>query len=321
MTDSFDAARASLVLFDRSDRGRLEILGPDRAKFLHNLSTNDIKHLVKGTGCEAFITNLQGKTLGYVNVLADDPQLLVRTDPGALAGVMPHLQKYGLFDDVTLEDVGPSTFEFHLAGPKLSESLGDLIGTPPLREYLHYRRVIDDRPVWLVIEFPTGLEGLTIIGRHADRHHVHAWFQSRGCIDGDSTAFEALRVEAGTPVFGRDVTPENLPQEISRDRKTISFTKGCYLGQETVARIDALGHVNKLLRRLTFDEGPVPLLATTLTFEGKAVGHVTSSVMSPGLGKPIGLGIVKVAQAKADTTLSLLVDGLERHAMVSDLPA
>ncbi len=320
MNHSYHQARTSIVLFNRSDRGRLEILGPDRAKFLHNLTTNDIKRMVRGTGCEAFITNLQGKTLGYITVLADDPQLLVRTDPGALAGVLPHLQKYGVFDDVTLEDVGPSTFEFHIVGPKLSEISVGLIGDLPEKDLSHTRGLVGDRQVWFIREAPAGLPGLTLIGRIEDRDEVLREIHALGIEDGDLSAFDALRIEAGTPVYGRDVNPENLPQEIGRDLQAISFTKGCYLGQETVARLDALGHVNKLLKGLVFDQGAVPLLGSPLRFEGKPVGHVTSAATSPGRGTGVGLGIIRIAHIQPGTVLSLDVEGVERNATVCNLP-
>ena len=108
-----EAARWS----DRSGRVRLEVAGPDRAKFLHNLTTNEVKRLPVGRGCEAFVTSPQGKTLGYVKILACDDSILVCTDPGGLVLALPHFQKYGVFDDIVLEDRSETTFEFHLAGP------------------------------------------------------------------------------------------------------------------------------------------------------------------------------------------------------------
>src|SRR5271169_3087767 len=97
----FERIAAHAGLIDRSDRVRLDITGPDRAKFLHSLTTNEVKRLPSGRGCEAFITSLQGKTLAYVIVLATDDRLLVRADPDGLEQALPHLRKYGVFDDVS----------------------------------------------------------------------------------------------------------------------------------------------------------------------------------------------------------------------------
>ena len=92
------------LFIDRSDRARLEVTGPDRAKFLHNLTTNDVKRLGAGSGQEAFVTNPQGKTLGYVTMLATDDRILIRMDSSALDHVLPHFRKYGIFDDVLIEE-------------------------------------------------------------------------------------------------------------------------------------------------------------------------------------------------------------------------
>jgi folate-binding protein YgfZ len=101
------------------------------------------------------------------------------------------------------------------------------------------------------------------------------------------------RIEAGTPLFGQDITEKNLPQEVARDALAISFTKGCYLGQETVARIDALGHVNQTLCGLRFAGPDSPPPGTELTIDDKVVAHVTSAAFSPRLGGPLALGYVR----------------------------
>src|SRR3954471_19263680 len=115
--DAYLAATTRAALFDRSDRERLDVAGPDRAKFLHNLTTNDVKRLAVGRGQEAFVTSPQGKTLGYATLLALDDRILARTDPGGLELALPHLRKYGIFEEVTLDEVTARTSEFHLVGP------------------------------------------------------------------------------------------------------------------------------------------------------------------------------------------------------------
>ncbi len=117
-SNSYRAVQTAVAWSDRSGRLRLEIAGPDRAKFLHNLTTNDIKRLPVNRGCEAFVTSPQGKALAYVKVLACAESLLVCTDPGGLVLALPHFQKYGVFDDIVLEDRSDTTFEMHVAGPR-----------------------------------------------------------------------------------------------------------------------------------------------------------------------------------------------------------
>jgi folate-binding protein YgfZ len=323
----YRALSRSVVLFDRSGRDRIEVTGPDRAKFLHNLTTNDVKRLAVGHGHESFVTSLQGRTLGYVTLLAGEDRILVRSEPGAFATLMPHLRKYGAFDDIAIDDATARTFELHLAGPLADELVRRLGATLPApRELDHEATRLGDVAVRVVREAPTGRPGLSLIGAAADAptvlERLHAEGASHGLADGDPATFEAARIEAGTPCFGRDVTADNLPQELGRDARAINFVKGCYLGQETVARIDALGHVNKDLRGLKLPPGPVPPAGTPIVVDGKTVGTVTSSADSQGWSHPVALAYLRSAFAKAGTevTLPLADSGTTLTAVVADLP-
>ncbi len=302
---------------DRTDRVRLEIGGPDRAKFLHNLTTNDVKRLAEGAGQESFVTSPQGKVLAYVTLLAGPGSILLRTDSGSSDALLPHLRKYGIFDDVAIDDVSARTFEYHLIGPDaILEGSGLVLPSDgPLR---HAPSGLDE--VRVVRESPAGRPGLTLIGPSGVAPRVLAILEAAGVTAIDPATFEALRIEAGTPISGRDVTASHLPQEVGRDDRTINFVKGCYLGQETVARLDALGHVNKILKGARVEGSAVPSVGTPLTFEGKAVGAVTSSGFSEGWDAPLVLAYLKVAQAVAGTRLSVEVDGQAVTAVVADLP-
>ncbi len=125
-----------------------------------------------------------------------------------------------------------------------------------------------------------------------------------GAIPCGDAAFQAARIETGTPLYGLDITHDNLPQEVNRNDRTISFTKGCYLGQETVSRIDSRGHVNHLLSGVRFDAADVPTPGTELTAEGKTVGRVTSAAMSPKLDAPLALAYVRREHNQPGTRLS-----------------
>jgi folate-binding protein YgfZ len=320
----YHAATTRVALADRTSRCRIAVTGPDRAKFLHNLTTNEIKRLPVGEGCEAFVTSLQGKTLGYVLIMACESELLVRSDPEGLAQILPHFQKYGLFDEVGIESVATTTFEFHLAGPDARDVLERIGAEPPDGLYAHRIANVGGASVRLIRESPTGRVGWTLIGHASDADRVAKALRENGApgglVDLSNAEFEVLRIEAGTPVFGHDVTQANLPQELDRDARAISFVKGCYLGQETVARIDALGHVNRLLKGLTLAQGPPPPPGTALeAADGKAVGAVTSSAWSPGWGRALALAYVRTTHAAPGTELRLALSG-SASATVSDLP-
>ena len=308
--------------FDRSNGVRLEIAGPDRSKFLHNLTTNDVKRLAEGSGQETFVTTPQGKVLAYASLLAIDgppATILLRTDPDSIEALMPHLRKYGIFDDVTIEDDTTRTFEYHLFGPTANATLESLgVELPPAKALSHRPAEFAGISLRVVRESPTGRAGLTLIGPVEGADSVRT---ALGLPLLDGSTFEALRIEAGTPASGRDVTTVHLPQEVGRDSKAINFVKGCYLGQETVARLDALGHVNRIFKGLRFDGLDVPPVGTPLGFEGKVVGSVTSSAFSVGWGRPIGLAYIRVAQAVDGTKLVATIEGVgEVEAVVGDLP-
>jgi folate-binding protein YgfZ len=321
----YRAARSGAALTDRSDRVRLEISGADRAKFLQNVTTNEVKRLASGRGCEAFVTSLQGKTLGYVTLLVEPDQVLLRSAPGGLGLILSHFQKYGLFDQVTWSDVQTETYEIHVCGPAI-EKLVSSLGLPAIEaaDLAHASAALADRPIRVIREAPAGVPGISLIGRAADREAVLAAIEEAGRALGlsrlDADTFDVLRIEAGTPEFGRDVTAENLTQEVGRDERAISFVKGCYLGQETVARIDALGHVNKILKGFTIEATRVPKPGSVLEAGGKLVGSLTSTAESPGWGGPIALGMVRGSQSQSGTRLQVTDSDERVEAVVHDLP-
>ncbi len=328
VASEFERMAGHAGLIDRSDRVRLEINGPDRAKFLHNLTTNEVKRLAAGQGCESFVTSLQGKIIGYIVVHVAEDAITVGMDPGAELSVLAHLRKYGVFDDVGIDDRTATTFELHLAGPEAAELIRRAGGRlPDDVDHAHVMTVLEGSPVRVIRESPTVLPGFTVIGANGAALAVKACLlqigQGIAPVEVDPESYEVLRIEAGTPVFGNDVTDKNLPQEIGRDDRAISFVKGCYLGQETVARIDALGHVNQVLKGLRFaEQSPCPKPGSPLEADGKRVGMVTSAAFSPVRNAPVALGLVRTTHARAGTTLCVPGgDGSSSlDCAVSDLP-
>ena len=306
---AIDALLDGAGLADLSARTQIEVSGTDRASFLHNLSTNEIRKLKSGGGCEAFFCDARGHIQAHVYIFCREQSLVIDSVPGAAEVLMPHLDRYLIREDVQLADRSGAWCELLLAGPNSGELLARLSGVDPAAltgrvatveaslagNYVQIRR----------FDF-AGPHSFAIVGANGVRDGIWIALRALGATPCGDQAIEVMRIAAGSPLFGIDITPRNLPQEVARDDRTISFVKGCYLGQETVARIDALGHVNRLLCGLRFNlagAGDLPAAAgMTLTVGGQSVGEITSAARSTRLGQ-VGLGYVRREHATPGSRL------------------
>ena len=313
----YRAARSGAVVFDLSDRTQIEITGRDRAKFLHNFCTNNIKSLQPGQGCEAFVTNVKGRVLGHIFVFAGDESLWIESVAGAAEPLIAHLDKYRIGEDVEFHDRTPESGELLLAGPT-SAGLLDKLGVPAasLGLYAHAAAKLGGIPVssrrvdWL------GVPGFLISASRARMADLWRALCEAAVHPAGSEAFHALRIVGGFPLYGVDISEDNLAQEVARTKRAISFTKGCYLGQEPIARIDALGHVNRELRGLRLESGPRPAAGAAVSADGQVVGAVTSSAVSPVDGGPLALAYLKAKHAVAGTLVAVDCEGQQVPASV-----
>jgi tRNA-modifying protein YgfZ len=262
----------------------IKFAGADRQMFLHNFCTNDIKRLAPGQGCEAFFTNAKGKIVGHGWVECRDDELTIVGPPGQASALVQHLDRYIIREDVQLTDATVQISVLLVAGGEAAH------------EAFESRR----RFGWRIAgsQFAAILE--VTPGEQAE---VLAELAERGAVAVSKPVFAAARLEAGVPLFGIDFTEQNLPQEANRNAQAISFTKGCYLGQETVARIDALGHVNQHIVGVRFDGDDVPEAGTELVHNGTAAGRVTSGAFSPRLNAPLALAMVHRGACPVGTKL------------------
>jgi folate-binding protein YgfZ len=309
-----DARREALSLaegvavVDCSSRAQLELTGADRAALLHNLSTNQIRKLASGAGAEAFLLDNKGHTLFYVTIFAGEKAHVVDTMPGDGARLAAHLDRYVIREKVEIVDRSAEWAELLVAGPRADELLsGAATGTVPREQLAHNRVEIDGRKAWLRRVDWLAVPGVVVATVREHLPHVWSWLVERGAIPCGARALDAARIEAGTPLYGRDITSANLPQEVGRVAQTVSFTKGCYLGQETVARLDSMGHVNKSLVRLTLAGTQVPEPGSELLAPGQAegqnAGHVTSAAFSERLGVAVALAYVRRGSNAPGTVL------------------
>lgn len=293
-TEGYLALTQGAGLVDFNDRTQVELRGDDRASFLHNLTTNDIRKLPVGSGCEAFLLDKNGKVLAFVYVFVGPDSLVLETVSEQGQYLVEHLDRYLIREKVELADRSSEWGELYLAGPNSAERLTDCgVIDPPHVRLACVDTTIAGVPVMLRrVDFTAPGGYLIAFPREASDTIRQALLQA-GATTSDSAAFDTARIEAGTPLFGRDITHDNLPQEVGRDALAISFVKGCYLGQETVARIDALGHVNRTLVTLRFEDTEVPPPGAAISDATREVGKVTSSTLSPQRCAPLALAYVR----------------------------
>jgi len=307
------AAHDTAVLFDLSDWSQLRMTGADRAAFLHNFCTADIKRLGKADGCEAFLTDIKGRILAHLLIAELESALWVVGSPGIASDVMTQLDRYVITEDVALENLSESSGLLLLAGPRApavaERELGCGADLPKYGARGGHCAGNDLR----IMRVPlTILPGFVIGAQRTTLAAVRERLLKSDVTAGARSAFEALRIEAGFPLSNVDVTPDNLAQEAARTSAAISFTKGCYLGQEPIARLDALGHVNRELRTLKI-AGPPPTAGTpVLDPAGDSVGTVTSS--APLEEGSVALAMLRSQYAKTGMSLFVAPSEGERHA-------
>ena len=268
-----------------ADHGVIELTGQDRQKFLHSFCTADIKKLSPGDQTEAFVLNGKGKSLCFANVLATEDRLLLVFNLGSSApDVIAHLDMYLIREDVELSDRSNEMSVWFVSGEQAGDRLSGV-----------------DVAGLTVAAAEVAGDGWLVVGASSDSESVEASLTSNQIQACGTESLMVRRVDSVTPWNGIEVTVDNLPQELDRDEKSISFDKGCYLGQETVARLDALGRVNWILRGFVCPENLEPEVGSKLEVDGKAAARITSVVYSEAEKRWIAIGFAKRGFEKPGT--------------------
>ena len=277
--------------------GRLQLRGADRRAYLQGLLTNDIAALTPGSGCYAAMLTAQGRMITDMRVLELGDAVLLDVPRELTAPVRDHLDRFIFSEDVQVEDVSESRAEIGLYGPRALEALKEasLEGTAPDAVHASTRVRVAGRDAIAVRSDDVGVPGFDLIVDAADAAAVTAALAAAGAVVADAAAVEAVRVESGRPWFGFDMDADAIPLEAGLEERAISRSKGCYVGQEVIVRVQDRGHgrVARRLVGLTFDpDAPVPLHGATIESGGREIGRVTSATRSPLLCRPIALGYV-----------------------------
>ena len=272
----YDALRNGAAWLDLSGRGKIKVLGEDRARLLHAMTTNHIQQLTPGTGCYAFFLTTQGRILADANVLCRPDHFLLDVEPETREKVYQHLDHYIIADDVTLEDVTDSTATIAVEGPKAAEVLPVAPGVDYANEEWGNRLVVRLSPTRFFIFAPDKAELIA---------------QLKGAEPADSEAFNVVRLEQGRARYGEDLSERFLAQEANQPH-ALHFSKGCYLGQEIVERVRSRGQIHRVLKPLVLEMKDPPAPGTKLTLPEPV--EITSAAYSPALDKVVALGYVRV---------------------------
>jgi len=316
-------------VLDLSFRGRLCLTGADRLRFLHGQVTNDVKKLQAGEGCYAALVSSKGRMESDLNVYSLDEELLLDFEPGMNEKVTSRLKRYIVSDDVEIVEVGSIYGLLSIQGPQAEgvvRKLGSIqdLPTQPFRiskivDPVHGELYLANQPrlgtrgydFYVPVEGMRALSEELIAAAKALQGNACGW-----------EAFEIARIEAGIPRFGLDMDEKNLPQECGIESRAVSYTKGCYIGQEVLNRIHTMGHVNREFRGLLLssDLKELPVKGERLLHAGKEVGWTTSAAHSPMLKATIALGYVHREANSIGTELVLRTRQGESGARVVSLP-
>jgi folate-binding protein YgfZ len=304
----YRALREEAGLLDRSERGKLLVRGSDAAEFLQGQLTNDVEALERGAGCYAALLDRKGHMRADMRVLhLDAGDIWLDTEPETIEALRSHLDMYKIGREVELDDESEDWAIFSLIGPAAYA----VAGTGPLSP--EYAQRYYERDGVEVLAIGTDL-GVDMVARSGSADQLRDALLASGAAAVSEEAAEIVRVESGRPRFGREMTNATIPAEAGIDERAVSFTKGCYIGQETVARLHYKGKPNRHLRGLRLSAAASS--GEELTLDGKAVGEIGTFCISPAHG-PIALAIVR-REAEPGGTVEVGQNGVT--ATLDDLP-
>lgn len=292
--------------------------GRDAVRFLDGFVTASVARLEPGTGTEAFFTDVRGRVIAPAVVLREQEGLLIMTSAGMGERLHGHLEHHHIREDVTLADVSHEATNLVVAGPHSHRVLASVtVGQIPDGVLRHGRCAVGGVDAVVVRIERCGPVGFLIRCPKDEVSRIADALEHAGAVRADASTVDAIRIEEGVPEAA-DVDDKALPQELGRDARAISFTKGCYLGQETVARIDALGHVNRRLVGLSVPGG-VPVVGTAVEAGSETVGRISSACWSPRLGT--GLGMAILPRKYSDEGADVRVGGVSAVVVMLPIPA
>ncbi len=329
----YGAARESAAVFDRSARGKIAVAGADRRAYLHAMLTNDVLSLQAGGGCYAAYLTPQGRMIADMVVLDLGDMILLDLDRSVAAEVLAKLDQFVFGEDVKFGDLSDAFGKLVVAGPAAASVVAAIIerpGAAPLADrdlagwtpFHNLRASFRGQVVVLSAADELGVAAFDLYVERPHLEQLSSALAAQGATQADAQDWETLRVEAGRPAFGADMDSTTIPLEAGLESRAISFTKGCYPGQEVVSRVVHRGHgrIARKIVGLAVGGTEVPSAGDPLRSEDRGAGRVTSAVWSPRMNAPIALAMVQRDFFEPGTELTVVHDGRAIAARVTQLP-
>jgi len=287
LAEYYKAATEGAAVAEKDWLGVVKLTGAERVSWLQGMITNDVQKLAPGTGCYAAHLTPQGKIVAQMHVLMDEDALWLSLERAATPKLIAAFDKLLIMEDVQVADVSEEYSILGVLGPKAAAALDSWLGEPlNLDGRYSHRRSGDCR----IVVSDLGYDVWVPRGQ-ADK--VLRLLAGSGATAIDHGTWDVLRTEAGLPVYGVDIDETTTMPEIGETG--INYDKGCYIGQEVVAKVKYIGHVNRRFVGLTISKNELPELKSAIRKGGREVGYITTTLFSPALNKPIALGFVSRA--------------------------
>jgi tRNA-modifying protein YgfZ len=325
------AAIGTAAIFDRSSRGKIAVAGGDRRTYLHAMLTNDIESLAAGSGCYAAYLTQQGRMIADMRVLELGDLVLLDLDEEVAPAVLQKLDQFVFSEDVQLGDLGAAFSKLSIAGPSAARIVAatlaadagsDEASLAGWAEFRNARLSFRGRMVLVAASHDLGGAGFDLYLERADAAALWSALVEAGAVPGDDETADLLRIESGRPVFGVDMDADTIPLEAGIEGRAISFTKGCYPGQEVVIRVlhRGQGRVARKIVALRVDGTTVPGPGDAARAVEREAGRITSAAWSPRANGVIALAMLHRDFVEAGTALLVHHAGQDLRATVTTVP-
>lgn len=317
--------RKNIGIIDLSNRGKLRLSGKEHLRLLQGMLSNDVMKLEVGQGIYSTLLTVKGKVMTDMRVYRNDEYAIMDLEPGMNKQIKEHLIKYKLSYRAEIDDISYEYSQFHICGPDSAKFLYGFTSEDISRiNELEFLEITSNDYKYFVFRVNrTGETGFDIL---VDNEHADQLWRDI-CQKGDEyglrpfglDSLEILRVEAGIPVYGKDFDDSTIPIEAGL-WNALSFEKGCFIGQEVVARIKWRGRVNWHLAGLTMETNDVPSVNDPVYSDDKKIGRITSPVYSYTLKKPVSLAYLRREYVEPGTSVFISSDDKQIHAIVTETP-